>query len=444
MKRLLLTSPLWLLLLLTACVNSISDESEEELSLPTLEVITRSTTDIPYPLTVYAFRTETGELMVRQAVNEGETSATLNLPAGSYHLVALAGSGECQTAQQPTLEDVITFPANNRLSQALMMGSADLNISGDATANITMYHQVAAIDLTLQEMPSTVSSVSVSLSTLCNQLSFNGALQGSVTTTVTCSREDDGTWKAARFYVLPGSGKQLVLSIATKSGEETLTYGYTHAKSLEANTPYQLTGSYHKGFTINGNVTAEGWNETQYISFTFGTGIENDPTDDTTNTSPTIGELPSACSVWQGHFVATVTPNSDGSQAEVLLLSLQEWQNAPSEYNTSGYAKSLVNSYSEDDYAGWEIPTKEEAKAIREVCGNSNLSTTNALLQSIGATPLSDGGKDSNGNTIRYLCEDATATFTWDTATSNSISKAGSKRSYYLRGVKRITVKAAE
>ena len=110
----------------------------------------------------------------------------------------------------------------------------------------------------------------------------------------------------------------------------------------------------------------------------------------------------------------------------------------PSAFNADDpdMAESVVRDYSEGELSGWSIPTRDDAKLMRVSIGNEHIATTNALL-SANAIPVLQVGEDFDGNTIRYLCDDATYSYVWDGST---ISKCGTKRTYYLRAVKRVKV----
>lgn len=422
------------------------DFSEEEIGQfeqvdNKVRVTTRANAEIAYPLTLYAFSNSSGQLVASVSVDDETDEIALSLPAGQYHMVAVAGSEECAVPVSPTLADYLVLPANGRLGTPLQVGSADVPVNGDATVSITMYNQVAAVELSLEGLPENVTSVNVTLSMLRNRLSFGGALSGDVATTVPLQREEaGGVWTAPPFYTFPGSGDKLTLSITTVSSLGTQTYGYTHAGTLKSNTPYELVGSYTDGFTVNSVISLAGWNKTQEIIFSLNneegvTGSGGDSSAD----GGEVAAFPEAGSFWNGHFVALSEVEDNGLTARLLLLSLSEWTGVPSATNEEEpeLAVELAAEYVEEDLAEWCIPTREEVKAMRASIGGENLSATNVTLAEYGAVLLSDGVKDLEGNNLRYLCDDGAFSFTW---TGSNISTCGSKRTYNLRMVKSVTV----
>lgn len=202
---------------------------------------------------------------------------------------------------------------------------------------------------------------------------------------------------------------------------------------------------------------------------TFGTeSFPQGPTD--SDTLIHVTTLPAPCTLWQGHVVVLVEPitvpeaSPSGIQATVpgasapgpyqeariILLSKSEWSNLPSALNATNPAAALAipATYSEGPLKDWRIPTAAEAKALKNtyapsqptgsILGGRASESLNALLTSIAAPTIQ--ATDEKGNTIRYLCEDATRTFSF--APGTTISAAGTKSTnYHLRLVKTLRLK---
>lgn len=430
-----------IIVLLTSCIHCIDDDIEID-KKNELHVVTRAASDISFPLILYAFDAATGSLVSNTKIISYDEELTLYLGTGIYRLVAVAGAEECNVKKSPVLNDVLTMPNTNRLSTPLQMGSADVNVNKDTTVNITLYNQVTAINLSLEDIPTDINSINVTFSTLHTELDFNGTFSGSGNTTVKLAKKANGSWQSERFYTFPGNTKKIVLSITTEGKESTTTYGYTHNVTLEANTPYLLMGSYESGFTINGVVNLAGWKDPQTINFTFGTNSSStDEEDEENNNSEMeaiiVSEIPVVGKIWDNHFIAAVQ-DVTSTEAVLLLLSLKEWTDITSATNaeTPKMATELVTSYTEEGLKNWSIPTREEAKVMYSNIGMEALTNTNSTLISNNIAPLSIG-EDEKGTKIRYLCDDATFTYAWD---NTNISKAGTKRTYHLRAVKRVKV----
>lgn len=225
------------------------------------------------------------------------------------------------------------------------------------------------------------------------------------------------------------------------------------------------------------------------LSFsTFGTEVfPQGPTD--SDTLIHVTSIPAPCTLWQGHVVVLVEPvesaikdakatvfaeasvssnrapdaSSSGFQATVpvasasgpyqeariTLLSKSEWCNLPSALNATNPAAAFAipATYSEGSLKDWRIPTAAEAKALKSayplqssgpILGGRASESLNALLTNIAAPTIQ--ATDEKGTTIRYLCEDATRSFSF--APGTTISAAGTKSTNYrLRLVKTLHLK---
>ena len=434
----------WLLplciFIFSACEKVELNELEKQAEQRTVNIRTRSAagSEINYPLTVYAFELTSGYLVTSSSINNEKESILLNLTSGNYHIVAIAGAKDCTLPQTLTLSSILTLPTNNHLDQPLQMGSTDISVNQDATASIMLYNEVAAIELTLTDVQKNVTEVDVTLSLLNNSIAMAGVLSGEVATTVTLTQQDDGTWCAPRFYTLPGSSKRLTFSITTTSESGKQTYGYNHNTTLKANTPYVITGSFQSGFAVNGSIALAGWNAPQEISFQFGnnTSDENEKVSDELDEYK-VNSIPTAGTLWNNHLVGAVL-DATTTSAELLLLSTSEWTEITSAAHSDSpdMAQRIQSNYTEDDITNWKIPTREEAKLLRAAIALDKLTATNDVLAANNLSTLSTG-ETENGDKIRYLCDDATYSYSWDNTTT---SKAGAKRTYFLRLVKRIKV----
>lgn len=161
------------------------------------------------------------------------------------------------------------------------------------------------------------------------------------------------------------------------------------------------------------------------------TGTPTPPRTDTI----TVEEFPSTCSLWNGHVVALAEEESELPKAvKIYLLAKSEFIDVASAYSSKpGEADTLVRRYAEGDISGWEIPSAAIASELRNTYkANSNqFATLNALLSNSTAISTTSGSENA-----RYLCENATKTFSF--AEGTSVSKAGVQKTYFLRPVKEI------
>lgn len=434
--------------LLTACQKI----SLEDFNTPTTEsevrILTRSASNvnISYPIYLYAFNISSGKLQSSSTLKSESDTPVLNLGAGTYHLVAVAGIEDCEVPEQPTINSTITLPKDSLLQQPLQMGSADISVSKSTTVTITLYNQVTAINIALTDIPDDVSACHVSFSLMHNSISYGGKLSGTTVNTIELNKQGNNIWSAPLFYTLPSSNQQLTLSINCTSPQVSNTYGYIHNTQLAANTPYNIMGSYKSGFAVNGVLNLAGWNAPQEINFTF--GAENNENSDDSNDDENddteedrdeyvVNSIPKVGTIWNNHFVATVL-DATTSEAELILLSTTEWDGVTSATHaeTPHMAANFAASYTEDGMTNWSIPTRDEAKLMRTAIGLDKLESINAVLKANNIPQLNVGESDK-GESIRYLCDDATFTYVWD---GTSISKSGTKRTYNLRLIKRVKV----
>ena len=423
---------------LTGCSSPINEIEQPSDTTPRMVgITTRATADIDYPVTLYAFNSNTGVLADKVTAESEGKALTMSLKAGNYHLVALAGAQGLETTDSPTSDSSIGIPSNGLITSAVQMGGADIEVyNTDLTVELNMSYQVARINIELRDIPTDVKDVSVSLSSLSADETFSGTLSGSQTVKIPLSKEGDGVWKSTTCYTLPGLSTQLTLSISmTTNSGETSTWGYIHPSNLTAGTPYTLAGSYKEGFNITGTIASKGWNAAQSINFTFGpvsdtngsSGIKDDDIPDDKSGNYWVTEMPEAISIWNGHFVGAVTTSSD-TEATVLLMSLEEWE------TTAANATTAWSGYSEGNIESWRIPTATEMTTIASWGKTENRNT----LDKANGELTNEGGGTKLTNGAYYLCNDGAKIVKFS---ETKASDAASDVTYRLRLVKSITVK---
>lgn len=138
-----------------------------------------------------------------------------------------------------------------------------------------------------------------------------------------------------------------------------------------------------------------------------------------------VEDMPQTGDIWNGHVVAYADEDDTA-----LLLSTVEWNDVPSALNVEDTmtVRRLTKRYNEGGIGQWSIPTRDEARLLREIWDASTLPYLNQALISIGGSPLVTDD--------RYLCESGTYTFSF--AERSSVTKAGTKRTYRLRLVKTV------
>lgn len=397
-----------------------------------VSVMTRAATavsDVRYPITVKAIDGQ-GNVVAQQQVTGADTPISLSLHEGDYVISAVSGD--------------MSF-SGGYSKEPLLMGRGNVSVSnGSTSVNIVMAYAVASVDFSISDIPSDVSSVSIALSPLYTSVTELGAYGGgNGTVTIPLQRGADGKWASGTLYVLPGSGDNTSMSISMTSPKGTEVYAITYASQLKAASPYHFNGAFvpaassepdtPSSFEVSGTLSYAGWADAVSDTFSFGPAVTdgfNTDTDGGNATTCHVSQIPAQGSVWNGHIVAYVEGN------DAILLSLEDWGQMTSALYEQDpmVANNIAKSYAEGDMAAWAIPTTDEARLLKSVWNTSTIATLNAVVASAGGKNIEL--YESTGN-ARYLCEDATHTFSF--VTSSSITAAGKTvKTYRLRLVKRV------
>lgn len=439
---------LWMMMslsamLMTSCEQNLLNDEEEESSgvQSKLSIHTRSTaTDVPYPVTVGVFKSD-GTLVSSQTIATASDPLSFELTAGSYRLVALAGTTGYVIPQPLSLTTAITLQdENHTAATALMTGGADVKITtANASADVTLSYAVARAAITLTDVPTDVTAVSVSFSPQYGGMALNGTYSdGGKVASVNCVKDEvastgtAATWKTTEFYLLPGSGQQTTLSIAMTDGKgQSSTYGYTHTSPLAAATPYVLTGSYLHGFTLDGTLKVAGWNDLVEIGFQYGGTANSDPTE--SDEAVAVADIPETGTIWNGACVAGVNSTAF-NEATVLLMSITEWNSL-----TPTELAEAVTAYSLPQITGtWRLPTDSEVATLRSVrTSMESISEFDDFLTAAGGTVSSASAY--------YLCKTTGGTFLkykWGGETQPA--ELGTSTTFRARAVKSVKVKVQE
>lgn len=425
----------WLLLaaicLFNSACQSLTDEDVSVGEEGTLKVKARSAEgeDMVYPLSMYAF-SEEGDCVASLIVVDADESIRLSLPAGTYKIVSLAGySDDYDIPDQPKLEDVVRMVGKAGAEVPLMTGKADVTVGANRESRLEMAlsYAVTAIDLVLSGIPSDVEAVSVTFSSFYSSMKMKGDyMDADYTLNLDCSLNPGNQWKTLTKYVFPGSGAETTLSIVMKfkNGEEVI-HGYVWRGAPKAGYPYHLQGTYSDAFILNGDFLISGWNEAENVEFTFGTASspdegENDETEDDSDVD--LSGLPEIGSIWNGAIVADVI-ETDESGADVLLLSLDEWDATVSE------VKDVTFDYIVNGISDWRLPTHEEAATLRSrFSGDARVELNERIAEyDPELYELANGEKE------RYLCLKNGELYSFQFIGGTSTTIAGEKRSYYVR-----------
>ena len=425
--------PLYIFLCCTlfACQQVPEDDnwvSKEESQSLKVKVRSAENVEISYPLFLYAFDKD-GKLAASQNIEKEENGMMLTLGNGDFQLVAIAGTSDAYLLpDSPTIDDVIIIDGTEGAETPLMVGKADIGISrsSEKTAEITMSYVVAELNVKLTNVPTDVETVQLAISPLYSSLSMGGKYGGDTQKVkVECTQDEDGAWTAQSTYIFPGSGKETTFSIYFKKADGTeLTYGYTYQGKPEANHPFNITGSYAEGVIVGGSFEISGWEEAIDVEFTFGAnavpGVDEEepeePEIDLTNV-PEIG------TIWNDAIVADIG-EADETGVDLLLLSLDEWD------ATTSQVSDVIEGYSVNGMSDWRLPTHEEAAVLRARFSGDSRLELNDLIEEYDSSLYGVDGEE------RYLCTKNDVYYSFKFAGGTTTTKAGEKRSYYVRLVK--------
>lgn len=399
--------------ILTSCSTAIFDTEEDNNDKHLLTLTTYSGSNaITYPIDLYAY--SGGNEIEHITVTSSEEKPVMELSTGNYSIYAVSGSRD--------------FTDKGYSTTPLMIGSTIVTLGKtDKETAITMQYAVAKVSVALSDVPDNITAVQVEIGQQYNYINEIGELSGSKEIKLSCKKLDT-TWVSDTIYVLPGCGTSTSIEIGCKTDEDNVTvkqYSYEYPQPLQAGCPYNFKGSYDSGITyskISFSLEASGWSETVEHSFTFGEGAnENQDIIPTDASTFYVDELPTPCSAWNGHVVATID-----EEGNALLFSLNEWGPITNIDNEI----TEILGYTENSLTGWSVPTEEQAQSICNLFRNGggyNISTFNDLIMSIDGMSL----KIENDNSS-YLCSDKSREYSLNTKYVRNIKN----QDHYLRLVK--------
>lgn len=414
--------------------NNTSTSSSKSLKIKTL---TGDNSSLHYPITLYAFDTN-GRCKATSTISEGvkRENSSFTLQSGEYDIIAvhIPSSYPAQSSSVDA-NTRINLPSANYATEEFYLGSTRVNLtSNNQTADVTMKLQQTKIEISLTDVPAEVNSVSVGISSPYSKITYSGELSDKQNVVIPCTKSGS-KWTTGQFFILPVSSSPVLFTFNMKQtdGKET-SYSFSYNGALHAGTPYNFEGQYSSTgnqtqLSLQTNIGIDTWDSTVTKSFTFGPGIGLPAT----NEDMSVTDFPEDGTIWQGHVVA-LADIMDDNTCDVMLISLKEWGSVSSaNSDNSSEATTLASKYAEDGMEGWSMPTKEEAKVLKDVYSDEgNMAILNNCIESCKGTPLSMVD-------ARYLCEQGTFTFAFKSG--SSISAAGTKTEYRMRLVKHITVR---
>lgn len=406
--------------------DAFDGETEESLNV---QVRSAEGAEIVYPLYLYVFG-EDGELAVSQTIDNAEEDMALRVSEDDYRIIAMSGVSDAyQLPENMSLNAVVSLGAGGAKTP-LMMGEASISLGRNVSTKVElmMTHVVADLNVTLKNVPDDVSEVKLTLSPLYSTLTMGGEYGGSSQKVeVDCAETSDGVWKAEGIYIFPGSASKSSLSIRFKKEDGSeVTYGYTYKGVPEANKQFNVVGTYSAdGVIVGGNFDVNEWEDAINVDFEFGGSAVPDDGDSGENEDLDVDltGIPEIGTIWNDMIVVDMV-ETDAGDVDLLLMSLDEWD------ATTSQVDDVISGYSINGVAEWRLPDYEEAKLLRSRFSGDNRLELNDLIAE------HDDGLYGLDGEERYLCLKEGAYYSFKFAGGTTISKAGEKRSYYVRLVK--------
>lgn len=421
--------------------DGASADGADEAVPYTFHVVTRSDNNaqINYPLTLFLFDAQ-NQCIQQETIDDASVSYSNTLPSGEYTLILLSGiSGNGYDIPFDLAPDsYISFKDRNFAQTPIQMAQAHIALTKSTSVQMTLSYVVASVSFILNDVPVEATGVTVQVSPVSSSITLSGNYKDdNQVCRIPCTKDGD-QWVSDTVYLFPGESSSTHMSVQIELPDGDKAYGYTYQSSLLPAYPYQFTGNYKDGITLNGEFQAEGWYPAVDVEFGMSEIIpdegEENPggSDDSGTDLPADGtdtywvdKMPEEEEIWESFYVWKITSLSATESEAVIIASEQK-------YDTALALQSLLGSYRENGIGDWRVFTKEEARLFRSQYMNS-LINLNSFLRSNGHDPFYDGDED------RYLCDDCSSSFSF--VANTTISKVGTKRSYYLRPVKEVRLK---
>lgn len=316
---------------------------------------------ITSPVRLYVF--DSDDCVAVETLDEGVSSFTKNLPAGSYEVYALAGVDDTRytlpSKEETTKTTVIALKDGQQLGD-LMAGYSSVTLSdgGNNSTTLNLSRKVILIkSITIKDVPEGTTSVHVKIGPIQESMLLNGTYQGEEGefTTALTKQSDGTTWKMETedIYLLPSVGKP---TITVTVG--TTPFSYTCQSELDANHKVTIEGSYKEPtalpaeLTLSGTINGVSWGADNGLAFEFGPSEEP--------TTPSV-EIPTEGSMYLGCYVLKVNGNEVTllSSTETAITGISNAENAQNKVN-----EALSGFNTSDRIGDWRLPNLTEVNAI--------------------------------------------------------------------------------
>lgn len=381
-------------------------EANSVLNIKTRASAAGETTEskISYPINIYIFYENS--CVETTSIESGNSSISLKLPEGNYEVYAIAGADaenyNLPTKDNATKEYLISLKADKTHGD-LMTAKNNITLAygEENTLTLSLERKVMLLEnVSIKNVPSNVTAVSVTISPLYENILLNGEYSGeNGSQTINLTKGSDGTtWENdVNTYLLEACG-QATIKVSLKTDAVTKSYSYTCSDELKANYKINISGTYNEnGITLNGTITGATWNGTKNINFNFDESgsttdvntdgeVEDEQKEEETNeeTDETVtGVAPQAGTLYKGCYV--LRTEQTGSGTKVTLMSIESAKGLVFIDNDQASIKQAIDdkinsiAANTDGIEGLRLPTLEELKYIKD-----NIDAINDNLDNLG------------------------------------------------------------
>lgn len=379
MKKLLTRAALcmtpWVL---GACEKELVSEdmvvTDSSLSITTRSVTAEET--ISFPIAVYVFNSESKKCIRNEQLASKDDPLKFSLPHGTYDVYAIGGVNEnvytLPSGKELTEETEITLKENKEHADLMTAHSIiSLEEEEDNTLTLNMERQVMQLtNVTIKQIPSNISAVSISLSPSYESILINGEFGKTWAHKYSLVNDGDGCWilPSPTMILLAPEASTITIGL-TKSDGTVKYYSYPCSDELKKNYHISIIGNYQEDNTVNivGSITGTSWAGNKEITFDFGdteTNGEEEEDDLINENTPASGTIYKDCYV--------VKVNATDKANEVLLLYNTDFEINPKEKSEAQVLEEINSellSLTINGISGWRLPNMEEAKLIIEKSG---------------------------------------------------------------------------
>lgn len=367
---------------------------------------------VSYPVSVYVIDAG-GKCVGLQEIASASDELDMELEAGTYDLCAVAGTGnyDLPAKDNATKETAISLKSGMGHGDLMTAHNSVVMAKGEEN-RLTLQLQRRVMQMqsiTLNNIPSDVSAVQLTVSPLYKGLTLDGSyIDGTDSHTFDLTEQADGsTWKnETGEYTLEAKGN-VTLKVSLVRTDGTTSYSYASDQQLAANHKVSITGNFidDQHIKLSGTIKGTDWEEPIDVVFDFDStnistdGGNNDPEE------ALHGEAPAAGTIYQGCYVLRTT--SEENTTTVTLITPTEVNKIKVSASTDTDKKqqsikentaTALESVAVSDLAGWRLPTQEEMEYI-----DNNAESINAKISALATGDIEEIELTRSGYACGYF-----------------------------------------